>query len=141
MKPKPINEEITFEDVGVENRPIICRIDLKGVVTYVNNPFCKLSGYSKEELIGKPIDIIKHPDMPKSIFKQMWNTIERGEKFRGFIKNLRKDGKYYWAEVFIEPVFDENGIKVGYISMRKKMSESDKIKYEQLYKEMKEKEE
>ena len=62
-------------------------------------------------------------------------------KFRGFVKNLRKDGKYYWVEVFIEPVFDENGIKIGYISMRKKMSESDKIKYEQLYKEMKEKEE
>ena len=75
MRPNPINEEVTFEDVGVSNKPIIRKTDLKGIITYVNTPFCKLSGYSKKELIGKPHNIIKHPDMPKSIFKQMWNTI------------------------------------------------------------------
>jgi len=141
MRPEPIDQEVTFEDAGVLNRPIISKTDLKGVITYVNTPFCKLSGYSKQELIGKPHNIIRHPDMPKSVFRQMWNTIQKGEKFRGFVKNLRKDGKYYWVEAFIEPIFDENGVKIGYISMRKPMSESDKIKYEQIYKEMKQKEE
>ena len=141
MRPDPIDEEVTFEDAGVLNRPIISKTDLKGIITYVNTPFCKLSAYSKQELIGKPHNIIRHPDMPKSVFKQMWNTIEKGEKFRGFVKNLRKDGKYYWVEAFIEPIYDDNGVKVGYISMRKPVSESDKKKYEQIYKEMKEREE
>ena len=141
MKPKEIlNEEITFEDVGVQNRPIISKTDLKGVITYVNTPFCKLAGYSKEELKGKPHNIIRHPDMPKSVFKKLWDTIEKNQKWRGFVKNLRKDGKYYWVEAFIEPIFDENGNKIGYISVRKPVSEEDKKKYENIYKEMREKE-
>ena len=139
-KPTPIDEEVTFEDVGVSNRPIISKTDLKGVITYVNSAFCKLSGYSKEELIGKPHSIIRHPDMPKSTFKEMWNTIENNQKWRGFVKNLRKDGKYYWVELFIEPIFDENGIKVGYISARKSVSDVDKQKYEKIYQELREKE-
>jgi len=141
MTPIPKNEEVTFEEAGVTNRPVISKTDLKGVITYVNKAFCKLSGYEKDELIGKPHNIVRHPDMPKSIFRQMWNTIEKGEKFRGFIKNLRKDGRYFWVEAFIEPIFDENGIKVGYIASRKEVSKSDKEKYEKLYKEMKQKEE
>jgi len=140
MRPTPINEEVTFEDVGVKNRPVISKTDLKGIITFVNSAFCKLAGYSKEELIGQPHNIVRHPDMPKAIFKEMWNTIERGETFRGFVKNLRKDGKYYWVEVFIEPMFDEHGAKVGYISARKEISESDKEKYEKLYQEMKKEE-
>ena len=79
--------------------------------------------------------------MPKEIFKTLWSVIEKGESFRGFIKNLRKDGKYYWVEAFIQPIYNENGTKVGYISSRKPISESDKIKYEKIYKEMKKKEE
>jgi len=120
MKPKAINEEVTYEEAGVENRAVINKVDLKGIITYVNAPFCKLSGYTKEELIGKPLETIKHPDMPKSIIKQIQNAIENGESFRGFIKSLRKDGKYFWSEVYIEPILDENGVKSGYIFMRKK---------------------
>ena len=141
MRPFPKNEEVTFEEVGVLNRPIISKTDLKGIITYANTPFCKLSGYSKEELIGKPQNILRHPDMPKAIFKTLWNTIEKGETFRGFIKNLRKDGRYYWIEIIIQPTYDENGVKVGYIATRNPISESDKIKYEKIYKEMKKKEE
>jgi len=136
----PIDEEVTFEDTGVVNRPIISKTDLKGIITYVNTPFAKLTGYSKEELVGKPHNIIRHPDMPKSIFKELWETIEKNEKWRGFIKNLRKDGKYYWAETFIEPIFDENGVKIGYISVRKHVSEDDKNKYQKIYDEMRTKE-
>jgi len=136
----PINEEVTFEDVGVANRPVISKTDLKGIITYVNIPFCKLAGYEKNELVGKPHNIVRHPDMPKSIFKELWETIEKNQKWRGFIKNLRKDGKYYWGETFIEPIFDDNGNKIGYISIRKPISKADKEKYEKIYKEMKEKE-
>ena len=139
-KPTPLNEEVTFEDAGVINRPIISRTDLKGIITFVNSAFCKLAGYDKKELIGKPHNIIRHPDMPKAAFKDLWETIERNENWRGFVKNLRKDGKYYWVEASIQPVFDEDGNKIGYISARKPVSKQDKEKYEQLYKEMREKE-
>ncbi len=137
---KTIDKEVTFEDAGVLNRPIISKTDLKGIITYVNTPFCKLAGYSKDELIGKPHNIIRHPDMPKAAFKELWETIEKNEKWRGFVKNLRKDGKYYWVEAFIEPVFDENGNKVGYISARRPVSKEDRKRYEEIYKEMKRKE-
>ncbi len=141
QKPTPVDEEFTFEDAGVLNRPIISKTDLKGIITYVNSAFCKLSGYSKEELIGKPHSIIRHPDMPKSVFKEMWNVLENNEQWRGFIKNLRKDGKYFWTETFIEPIFNnDDEIKIGFISTRKPVSENDKQKYDKIYKEMKEKE-
>ncbi len=137
---KIIDEEVTFEEAGVLGRPIISKTDLKGIITYVNTPFCKLAGYSKNELKGKPHNIIRHPDMPKAAFKDLWETIEKNEKWRGFVKNLRKDGRYYWVEAFIEPIFDENGNKIGYISARRPVSEEDKKRYEEIYKEMKQKE-
>ena len=114
-KPDVVDEEVTFEDVNVQNRPVISKTDLRGNITFINSAFCKLSGYSKEELIGKPHNIVRHPDMPKEIFKDMWNMIEKNEHWRGFIKNLRKDGKYYWAETFIEPII-EDGVKIGSIN-------------------------
>jgi PAS domain S-box-containing protein len=92
---KVIDEEVTFKDAGVLGKLIISKTDLKGVITYVNTPFCKLSGYSKEELVGNPHNIIRHPDMPKEVFKLMWDTIQNNKRFRGFVKNLRKDGRYY----------------------------------------------
>jgi len=139
-KPTPIDEEVTFEDVGVLGRPIISKTDLKGIITFVNSAFCKLAEYNKKELIGKSHNIIRHPDMPKAAFKDLWETIEKNETWRGFVKNLRKDGKYYWVEAVIQPIFDENGNKIGYISARKPVSKEDKEKYEQIYKEMREKE-
>ncbi len=140
-QPTPLNEEVTFEDAGVLGRPIISKTDLKGIITFVNSAFCKLAGYDKKELVGKPHSIVRHPDMPKAAFKELWETIERNESWRGFIKNLRKDGKYYWVEATIQPIFDENHNKIGYISARKPVSKQDKEKYEKIYKEMKEKEE
>ncbi len=137
----PLNEEVTFEEVGVVGRPIISKTDLKGIITFVNSAFCKLAGYDKSELVGKPHNLVRHPDMPKAAFKKLWETIEKNEQWRGFVKNLRKDGKYYWVEATIQPMFDENGNKVGYISARKPVSEKDKEKYEKLYKELTQKEE
>ena len=138
-RPEPVNEEVTFEDAGVAGRPIISKTDLQGKITFANTAFRKLSGYEKDELIGKPHSIVRHPDMPKEVFKDMWNKLQNNETFRGFVKNLRKDGKYYWTEAFIEPII-EDGVKVGYMSARKPVSDADKEKFEKLYKEMREKE-
>jgi len=137
---KAIDQEVKFEDVGVLNRPVISKTDLKGNIIFVNSAFCKLSGYTKEELIGKSHNIIRHSDMPKIIFKELWDTIEKNQNYRGIIKNLRKDGKYYWVEVFIEPIYDDNGKKVGYISVNKPVSTEDKKKYSDIYKQLKHKE-
>jgi aerotaxis receptor len=128
-----MGEEVTFEEVGVINRPIVSRTDLEGIIIFANRAFCTLSGYTKDELIGQPHSIIRHPDMPKAAFKNMWDTIQNNQKWHGFVKNLRKDGKYYWTEAFIEPLFDENGNKIGYMAARKPVSESDKEKAQKEY--------
>ena len=133
-------EEITFEEAGVTNRSIISRTDLKGNITFANKAFCALSGYDKNELVGSPHSIVRHPDIPKAAFKEMWETIKNNQKWHGFIKNLRKDGKYYWTEAFIEPLFDEDGNKIGYIAARKPVGQKDKDEFEKKYKEMKAKE-
>lgn len=140
MSKKILNEEVTFEDVGVQNRPIISKTNLKGIITFVNTPFCKLSGYSKEEVLGKPHNIIRHPDMPKKVFREMWNTILQGKEWNGIVKNLRKDGKYYWVDATITPIKDENNDIIGFISARRKVSDDVKKEYEKIYKEMREKE-
>ena len=135
-----IDEEVTFEAAGVINRSIVSRTDLKGDITFANRAFCALSGYSKDELVGQPHSIVRHPDMPKIAFKEMWNTIQNNQKWHGFVKNLRKDGKYYWTEAFIEPFFDENGEKIGYSAARKPVGPKDKVEFERKYKELKNKE-
>ncbi|WP_281950447.1 PAS domain-containing protein [Nitrosophilus kaiyonis] len=133
-KPTPIDEEYTFED-GV----IVSETDLKGVITYANRTFCKIAGYDKEELLGKPHNIIRHPDMPKAAFKDMWETIKKDKEWIGLVKNLRKDGRYYWVKTYIKPVF-KDGVKVGYIAARKPVSKEDKEEAELKYKMMREKE-
>ena len=102
--------------------------------------FVLYSGYSKDELIGQLHSIIRHPDMPKAAFKDMWHTIQNNQKWHGFVKNLRKDGKYYWTEAFVEPFFDENSVKIGYIATKKPVGPKDKEEFEKKYKEMREKE-
>jgi len=134
-KPECKDEEYIFKD-----SVIVSETDLKGIITFANRAFCKISGYNKEELIGKPHNIIRHPDMPKAAFKEMWDTIKNDKEWIGIVKNLRKDGKYYWVKTYIKPVF-KNGKKIGYIAARKPVGEKDKEEVEAKYKEMKEKEE
>lgn len=116
-RPKVVDEEYHFE-----GRAIVSETDTKGVITFANRKFCEISGYTSEELIGKPHNIIRHPDMPKAAFAQMWKDIQSGQTWHGFVKNLRKDGLYYWVETEITPVFDENKNITGYIAARKPAS-------------------
>ena len=115
-----------------ENELIISRTDLKGVITYVNDTFAEISGYTSEELVGQAHSIVRHPDMPASAFTDVWDTLARGETWCGFIKNLRKDRGYYWVEAEISGVFKE-GKLVEYKSLRSPIGREKKIQMQNLY--------
>jgi aerotaxis receptor len=115
-----------------ENRLIISRTDLSGVITYVNDTFAEISGYAPEELVGKPHNIIRHPDMPRSAFKEMWETIQAGETWRGYVKNLRKDRGYYWVYAEVSQVV-KDGEVVEYKSLREPVPREKRIEMQRLY--------
>ena len=106
-----------------ENDFIVSKTDAKGVITYCNEVFMEMAGYIEEELLGKNHNIIRHPDMPKIAFKLAWDLISSGKEFFGFVKNLTKDGSYYWVFANISPDYNENGKIVGYTSVRRKPSQ------------------
>lgn len=114
---------------------IISRTDLRGVITYVNETFARISGYSPQELIGKPHNILRHPDMPKSVFKELWETIEQGDIWRGYIKNMRKDRGYYWVYAEISGVY-KDGKLVEYKSMRSWIPKQKRIEMQRIYDDM-----
>lgn len=106
-----------------ENDFIISKTDLKGRITYCNRIFMEFAKYSEEELLGKPHSIIRHPDMPKAVFKLLWDTIQDKKEINAYVKNLSADGSYYWVFANITPVLDENGEVAGYYSVRRKPDE------------------
>jgi len=132
VKPDPLNEEVPF-DGGV----MITETDTAGIITYANRKFRELTGYTKEELIGSPHNINRHPDMPKVAFKGMWDIIKSGEYWEGYVKNMTKEGKYYLVVVWIKPKFDDNGNIVGYIAGRKIPDKEKMAKALEQYKELK----
>ncbi len=129
-KVPPIDEEYLYE-----GRVIISQTDINGVITYANRMFCEISAYTLNELIGAPHNIIRHPDMPRATFAKMWETIEGGQVWNGLVKNLRKDGRYYWVDTEILPIYDEDKIS-GYIAARKPASRKNIEETEILYRKM-----
>ena len=113
-KPTPTNIELRFNG-GV----MITETDTAGIITYVNRKFIEITGYTKEELIGSPHSINRHPNMPKVAFSTMWETIKGGEYWEGYVKNLCADGRHYFVVVWIKPRLDDNGKIIGYIAGRK----------------------
>ncbi|MCS7152461.1 MAG: PAS domain S-box protein [Bacteroidia bacterium] len=97
---------------------LISETDTRGIITYANSKFCEVSGYALDELVGKPHNIVRHPDMPKSVFKELWDTIKAGKIWQGEIKNRRKDGSAYWVLATVGPLLDAEGHPYRYISMR-----------------------
>lgn len=119
-----IDEELPFP----EGKLIVSRTDAQGVITHANQAFVDMSGYSEAELIGQPHYILRHPDMPAAAFKDAWDTLGGGAKhWRGYVKNLRKDGRYYWVYATIVPNI-RNGQLVGLTSVRRKPSRT-KVAY------------
>lgn len=130
-RPYPVDEEYFFD-----GRAIVSETDLKGVITFANRRFCEISGYSAKELIGEAHNIIRHPDMPKAAFAQLWKTILSGTIWHGLVKNLRKDGKYYWVDTEVSPIYDTDGTVKGYMAARKPASRRNIEETVLLYQEM-----
>ncbi len=129
-RPSPIDEEYVFE-----NGLIISSTDLKGIITYANRKFCEIAGYTKDELKGKNHNIVRHPDMPKAAFQEVWDTIQSGQEWTGVVKNLRKDGKYYWVYSHIAPVTND-GATVGYTAARRPASATEIEESVPIYKDL-----
>ena len=106
-----------------QGRLIISRTDLDGIITHANQAFIDMSGYEREELIGAPQCILRHPDIPSEVFGDLWETIQSGKSWFGYVKNLRKDGRYYWVYASVNPNF-RNGRVVAYTSIRRKPARS-----------------
>lgn len=106
MNRTKLADEEYFFDAGI----IVSSTDLKGIITYANRKFCKVSAYSLDELIGKNHNIVRHPDMPHIVFKGLWDKLHEGLEWTGIIKNLRKDGRYYWTYSTITPILEDNRI-------------------------------
>jgi aerotaxis receptor len=98
---------------------IVSKTNLKGQITYLNRPFIEISGFSADELLGQPHNIVRHPDMPSAAYKDLWNTLQKGKSWRGIVKNRCKNGDYYWVEANANPIWENDRI-VGYMSLRSK---------------------
>ncbi len=115
-RPKPTEREKFLEDDEI----LVSKTDTRGKITYGNERFIEISGYSEEELLGAPHNIIRHPDMPKVVFKILWDGIQAGEEVNAYVKNLAKDGSFYWVFAAVTPSFDpEDNSIVGYFSVRR----------------------
>jgi len=115
-RPTPVDTQIVLDP----KKYIVSKTDAKGVIEYANEYFMKICGYSEAELIGKPHNIIRHPDMPRIVFKMMWSRIQSGQNIMAVVKNLAKDGKYYWVVTEFESKKDKLTNKIiGYTAFRK----------------------
>ncbi|MBL8443120.1 MAG: PAS domain-containing protein [Zoogloeaceae bacterium] len=117
-----INQPVTNVETPVpDGRFIYSRTDTRGMITHANDLFVELSGFTREELIGQPHNLVRHPDMPEAAFADLWKSLKAGKPWTGYVKNRRKDGGFYWVHAFASPV-RENGQVVGYESVRRRAS-------------------
>lgn len=124
-------EELNFEYQKLiesfSQNVIASKTDLKGNITYVSDAFCEISGYSKNELLGKAHSIIRHPDMSKTFYKNMWEIIKNGKEFKGVIKNKKKNGEAYWVDVTISSDYDKDKKHIGFTSIRKEITKQKEL--------------
>ena len=114
---KQIEDIKTFNNL-IDKNIITSSTNIKGEIVSVSEAFCEISGYTKDELLGKNHNILKHPDMTNSIYKELWETISSGKIWKGELKNLKKNGDYYWVKAIIEPNFSKEGKIIGYSAIR-----------------------
>lgn len=104
---------------ALEKVLVISKTDLKGTITYANDLFCELTGYSREELIGAPHSLVRHHSIPKSVYQDMWDTIQKGDIWTGIVPNVGKGGGVYVVDTTVQPIFDSEGNITEYISIRR----------------------
>ena len=126
----------SHEKVMREDDFIVSKTDLKGRITYGNRIFIEFSGYSEEELLGSQHNIIRHPDMPRAVFKLLWDTISQGKECFAYVKNMAKDGSFYWVFTNVTPSYDHSGNMIGYYSVRRKPKASGVAVASQVYQAM-----
>lgn len=112
-----LDEEVAYP----EGKLIVSRTDLAGRISHCNPSFVEMSGYEEHELIGASHYILRHPDMPRVAFADLWQTVSQHKKWHGYVKNLRKDGRYYWVYATVIPNIRQGNV-VGYTSVRRKPS-------------------
>lgn len=128
-----VNLPVTnVERVLQEGEYIVSKTDLKGNIEYVNRPFMEISGFTEDELISGPHNIVRHPDMPREAFKDLWSTLKSGKPWRGMVKNRCKNGDHYWVEANANPIWEGNRI-VGYMSLRSRPSRAQIDEAERAY--------
>lgn len=111
----PTGNEVHFGKEEI----IVSKTDLTGKIMYANKIFLDIAGYTEEEVLGKPHSLIRHPHMPRCVFKLLWDTIERGEEIFAYVMNMCKNGDHYWVFAHVTPTFDDNGEIIGYHSNRR----------------------
>ncbi len=135
MKVLCIETEVPSEEL------IVSHTNLYGIIIYANETFAHISGYDVEELIGKPHNIVRHPDMPSSLFANLWETLGEGKIWSGYVKNLRHDGGFYWVYAQVSQLFDKSGTLIGYKSLRAPVDTQKRHELELSYNRLKEMEE
>ena len=127
-----LNEPVTQREHLFQDELLVSTTDAQGRITHCNAAFCSVSGYSYQELMGQPHNLVRHPDMPEEAFKDMWSTIGRGRPWTGIVKNRRKNGDHYWVRANVTPIL-ERGKPVGYMSVREAPTRQEIQDAEQLY--------
>jgi len=115
---------------------LVSQTDAKGKIMFANDDFCKIANYDINDLIGKSHNIVRHPDMPKAAFKSLWDTVERGEVWTGYVKNKTKNGDFYWVFATVYPMKDPHTGETRFMSCRRKPSKKEILDAEELYKTM-----
>ena len=128
-RPVATDNEIILKPVDI----VVSKSDEEGNIEYCNPIFIKLSGYNKKELLYSPHSILRHPDMPKVVFKFLWDELKKGNEVNTFVKNMTKDGSFYWVFAFVRPAFNSDGSLRNYVSTRKFMGKHARSIIEPLY--------
>jgi PAS domain S-box-containing protein len=131
-RPIVLDEEIKFS----KKKFIVSKTDVKGTIIFTNKNFSDISGYTQEELIGEPHNILRHPDMPKAVFYLVWKNLLAGKSISGVVKNLAKDGRYYWVIADLEPKFNKHGEIVALTAFRRSAPQDVIDAAEELYSSM-----
>ena len=118
---------------------LVSETDERGIIRFANDDFCKIAEYDLDDMIGKPHNMVRNKDMPKAAFKDLWDTVKRGEVWTGYVKNATKSGGYYWVYATVYPFESCDGSK-GYMSCRRKASREEIEEHEALYKQLRAKE-
>jgi len=128
----PNNQEIVMRDGDL----IVSKTDLKGRITYGNREFNRYSGFSEDELLGRQHNVVRHPDMPRAVFKLLWDRLNAGQEVFAFVKNIAKNGNFYWVFANVTPSYDALGNLLGFFSVRRKPNAAAVALIQPLYRQM-----